>query len=160
MINHVRAARAGRRQRQAADRSHRLPRRCSRVLCHGEFFFEDSTESLIQALRSALYKRGTPEQIYADNGSNYSSQKTMLICARLGCILRHTPVRDGAAKGKVERFFRRVRYQFLCRKLDLSSLACFRQLLSRFDGCGARKPRGFNTTPLEIQGGRKTWCQP
>jgi len=31
-------------------------------------------------------------------------------------------VRDGAAKGKVERFFRRVRDQFLSRRLDLSSL--------------------------------------
>jgi hypothetical protein len=33
-----------------------------------------------------------------------------------------TPVRDGAAKGKVERFFRTVRDQFLARELDLSSL--------------------------------------
>jgi hypothetical protein len=31
-------------------------------------------------------------------------------------------VRDGAAKGKVERFFRTVRDQFLTRALDLSSL--------------------------------------
>ena len=30
-------------------------------------------------------------------------------------------MRDGAAKGKVERFFRTVRDQFLCRQLDLSS---------------------------------------
>ena len=42
--------------------------------------------------------------------------------ARIGCILRHAPVRDGAAKGKIERFFRRVRDQFLIRNLDLSSL--------------------------------------
>ena len=44
------------------------------------------------------------------------------MCARVGCILRHTAVRDAAAKGKIERFFRRVRDQFLVRKLDLSSL--------------------------------------
>jgi hypothetical protein len=31
-------------------------------------------------------------------------------------------VRDAAAKGKIERFFRRVRDQFLIRKLDLSSI--------------------------------------
>src|SRR5439155_6167831 len=37
-------------------------------------------------------------------------------------ILRHTAVRDAAAKGKIERFFRRVRDQFLVRNLDLSSL--------------------------------------
>src|SRR5690606_8395028 len=37
-------------------------------------------------------------------------------------ILCHTPVRDGAAKGKIERFFRNVREGFLNRRLDLSSL--------------------------------------
>jgi putative transposase len=76
----------------------------------------------VQAIRAALYKRGVPEQLLVDNGSIYCSQEITLICARVGCILRHTAVRDAAAKGKIERFFRRVRDQFLVRKLDLSSL--------------------------------------
>ncbi len=94
----------------------------SRVLCHGEFFFDENTDALVAAMRSAFYKRGLPEQLYVDNGSIYSGQEITLVCARVGCLLRHTPVRDGAAKGKVERFFRRVREQFLARQLDLSSL--------------------------------------
>ena len=57
----------------------------------------------------------------ANNGSIYSCQEITLICYRVGCILRHTAVRDAVAKGKIERFFRRVRDQFLVRKLDLSS---------------------------------------
>jgi len=77
---------------------------------------------MIKALRSAFYKRGLPEQLYVDNGSIYCSQEITLICARVGCILRHTAVRDAAAKGKIERFFRRVRDQFLIRNLDLSSI--------------------------------------
>ncbi len=32
------------------------------------------------------------------NGSIYCSQEITLICARVGCILRHTAVRDAAAK--------------------------------------------------------------
>ena len=40
---------------------------------------------------------------------------------------RRTPVRDGAAKGKIERFFRTVRDQFLLQELDLSSLAALNQ---------------------------------
>jgi putative transposase len=76
----------------------------------------------VQAIRAALYKRGVPEQLLVDNGSIYSSQEIILICARVGCILRHTAVRDAAAKGKIERFFRRVRDQFLVKTLDLSSL--------------------------------------
>jgi putative transposase len=94
----------------------------SRVLCHGEFFFEENVATLVQAIRAALYKRGVPEQLLVDNGSIYCSQEITLICARVGCILRHTAVRDAAAKGKIERFFRRVRDQFLVRNLDLSSL--------------------------------------
>jgi putative transposase len=94
----------------------------SRVLCHGEFFFEENVDTLVQALRAAFYKRGVPEQLLVDNGSIYCSQEITLVCARVGCILRHTAVRDAAAKGKIERFFRRVRDQFLVQKLDLSSL--------------------------------------
>jgi putative transposase len=99
----------------------------SRVLCHGEFFFEENVDTLVQAFRAAFYKRGVPEQLLVDNGSIYSSQEITLICARVGCILGHTAVRDAAAKGKIERFFRRVRDQFLARKLDLTSL----ELLNR-----------------------------
>ena len=94
----------------------------SRVLCHGEFFFDENVDTLVQAIRAAFYKRGIPEQLLVDNGSIYCSQEITLICARVGCILRHTAVRDAAAKGKIERFFRRVRDQFLVRKLDLASL--------------------------------------
>ncbi|HEY3835612.1 MAG TPA: DDE-type integrase/transposase/recombinase [Bryobacteraceae bacterium] len=94
----------------------------SRVLCHGEFFFAENVNTLVQAIRAAFYKRGVPEQLLVDNGSIYCSQEITLICARVGCILRHTAVRDAAAKGKIERFFRRVRDQFLIQKLDLSSL--------------------------------------
>jgi putative transposase len=95
----------------------------SRVLCHGEFFVAENVDTLVQALRAAFYKRGVPEQLLVDNGSIYCSQEITLICARVGCLLRHTAVRDAAAKGKIERFFRRVRDQFLNRQLDLSSLA-------------------------------------
>jgi len=77
---------------------------------------------MVQAIRAALYKRGVPEQLLVDNGSIYCCQEITLICARVGCILRHTAVRDAAAKGKIERFFRRVRDQFLVKNLDLSSL--------------------------------------
>jgi putative transposase len=94
----------------------------SRVLCHGEFFCDENVDTLVRSIRAAFYKRGIPEQLLVDNGSIYSSQEITLICARVGCLLRHAPVRDAAAKGKIERFFRRVRDQFLVHKLDLSSL--------------------------------------
>ena len=94
----------------------------SRVCCHGQFFPAENVDTLIEALRAALYKRGVPASLYVDNGSIYTSKEIIQICARVGCILAHAPVRDGAAKGKVERFFSTVREQFLCRQLDLSSV--------------------------------------
>ncbi len=94
----------------------------SRVCCHGQFFLAENVDTLIEALRAAFYKRGVPQSLYVDNGSIYSSKEIIQICARVGCLLHHTPVRDGAAKGKVERFFRTVRDQFLSRSLDLSSI--------------------------------------
>jgi len=94
----------------------------SRVCCHGQFFAAENVDTLIEALRAALYKRGVPACLYVDNGSIYTSKEIIQICARVGCLLAHAPVRDGAAKGKVERFFRGVREQFLVRQLDLSSL--------------------------------------
>ena len=107
----------------------------SRVLCHGEFFFEENVDTMVKAIRAAFYKRGVPEQLLVDNGSIYCSQEITLICARVGCLLRHTAVRDAAAKGKIERFFRRVRDQFLNRKLDLSSLAALnRQFTAWVEG--------------------------
>jgi putative transposase len=94
----------------------------SRVCCHGQFFPAENVDTLIESFRAAFYKRGVPHALYVDNGSIYSSKEILQICARVGCLLHHTPVRDGAAKGKVERFFRTVRDQFLARDLDLSSL--------------------------------------
>jgi len=94
----------------------------SRVCCHGQFFAAENVDTLIEGLRSAFYKRGVPRSLYVDNGCIYSSKEILQICARVGCLLHHTPVRDGAAKGKIERFFRTVRELFLARELDLNSL--------------------------------------
>lgn len=94
----------------------------SRIIPHGEFFFAENTAALIKVIRSALYKRGVPETLYTDNGAIYTGKEINQICERTGILLCHAPVRDGAAKGKIERFFRTVRDRFLIQKIDLSSL--------------------------------------
>ena len=101
----------------------------SRGIPHGEFYAADNTLNLIDCFQTALFKRGKPRQMYVDNGSNYSSKEFSLICNRIGTFLSHTPVRDGAAKGKIERFFRTVRDQFLVRNLsEITSLREFNTL--------------------------------
>jgi len=104
----------------------------SRVCCHGEFFLLENTDTLVAAFRSALYKRGVPQTLYVDNGSIYTSKEIAQICLRIGTLLCHAPVRDGAAKGKIERFFRTVRESFLTRALDLGSVDLLNRAFQRW----------------------------
>lgn len=94
----------------------------SRVITHGEFFYRDNTENMIDAFRTALFKRGKPERLYFDNGSNYTSKEILQACVRLDIRLSHAPVRDGAAKGKIERFFRGFRDRFLVQHIEFETL--------------------------------------
>lgn len=123
----------------------------SRVCCHGQFFLTENTDTLIQALQSALYKRGVPDAMYVDNGSIYTSKEITQICARLGCLLCHAPVRDGAAKGKVERFFRTVRLDFLTRSLDLTSVGALNGQFTRWveDEYHTREHSSLKMRPID-----------
>jgi hypothetical protein len=123
----------------------------SRVCSHAEFFLAETTETLIEAFKSALYKRGVPEALYVDNGSIYSSKEISQICQRLGTLLCHTPVRDGAAKGKIERFFRTVRMSFLSRTLDLSSIEALNRAFTAWveDEYNAREHSSLNMRPID-----------
>lgn len=94
----------------------------SRVITHAEFFYRDNTDNMVSAFRSALYKRGKPQRLYFDNGSNYTSKEILQACVRLDIHLSHAPIRDGAAKGKIERFFRGFRDRFLTLHQSFSSL--------------------------------------
>jgi hypothetical protein len=95
----------------------------SRVITHAEFFYRDNAENMILAFRAALYKRGRPDRLYFDNGSNYTSKEILQACVRLNIHLSHAPIRDGAAKGKIERFFRGFRDRFLTQHLQFNSLS-------------------------------------
>src|SRR5271166_3702790 len=123
----------------------------SRVCCHGQFYLAENVDTLIEALRSAFYKRGVPQSLYVDNGSIYVSKEIVQICARVGCLLHHTPVRDGAAKGKIERFFRTVREQFLSRTLDLSGLEALNRQFIHWveEQYNARKHSVIEMPPLD-----------
>jgi len=123
----------------------------SRVCCHGQFFAHENTDNLLTALKTALYKRGVPECLYVDNGSIYASKELGQVAERIGCILSHTPVRDGAAKGKVERFFRTVRESFLTRNLDVSSVDSLNRAFFRWveDEYNAREHSAIGMKPID-----------
>ena len=93
----------------------------SRLLCEGRFFLTQSLEVWLEVLRAACCRRGIPEKLYCDNGQVFTSPQIRRIGAVLGIRVIHTAVRDAAAKGKIERFFRSVRTRFL-EPLELDGL--------------------------------------
>ncbi len=123
----------------------------SRLITHAQFFYRDNTEHMIDAFRVALYKRGKPARLYFDNGSNYTSKEIHQACLRLDILLSHAPVRDGAAKGKIERFFRGFRDRFLTLHTDYASLEQLNQLTHEWieNDYNSQYHSGIMMTPLD-----------
>jgi putative transposase len=65
------------------------------------------------ALHAGLAARGVPDAILVDRGSAFVSSQLARACAVLGVRLIHASPRAATTKGKIERFFRTVRGQFL-----------------------------------------------
>ena len=65
------------------------------------------------ALRTGLMARGVPDAVLVDRGSALVSSQLLRACAVLGVKLIHASPRAATTKGKIERFFRTVRDQFL-----------------------------------------------
>ncbi|RFA03019.1 transposase, partial [Mycobacterium tuberculosis] len=73
----------------------------------------EDTVRLAAALRPALASRGVPNAVYVDNGSPYVDAWLLRACAKLGVRLVHSTPGRPQGRGKIERFFRTVREQFL-----------------------------------------------
>lgn len=82
-----------------------------------------------------------------DNGSPYSNEQLSFICGSVGTILLHTPVRDGASKGKVERNFRTLKERWLY-GIDLSQV----QSLEELNRMLSEYIRRHNTTIHSVTG--------
>jgi putative transposase len=85
----------------------------SRLVPHGEFYLSESIESYLDCLKQAISKRGLPRKLYVDNGAAFRSRHLEHTTASLGIALVHSRPYKPQGRGKVERFFRTVREQFL-----------------------------------------------
>jgi putative transposase len=90
----------------------------SRAVMAARFGFAEDTIRLAAALRPALESRGVPEWIYVDNGSAFVDAWLLRACAKLGIKLVHSKPGKPEGRGKIERFFRTVRGQFLAELTD------------------------------------------
>ena len=85
----------------------------SRLIVHGEFFFEDNALNLQICLKKAVSKYGIPKRLFVDNGKTYKNEQLGLICASLGIVLIHAKPYTPQSKGKIERSFRTVKDKWL-----------------------------------------------
>jgi|1185.fasta_scaffold42142_2 putative transposase len=85
----------------------------SRLLVGWRWVTGEDVFGLEAALRPALMARGIPEGVLVDRGSAFVSSQLLRACAVLGAKLIHASPRAATTKGKIERFFRTCRDQFL-----------------------------------------------
>jgi len=104
----------------------------SRLIPHAQFYDDEGLESLLDCLRQGVAARGIPVRLYVDNGKVYRSAQLARIAATLGILIVHTPPYQPEGRGKIERFFRSVREQFLA-SLDLKQVASMDDLNQRLD---------------------------
>jgi len=85
----------------------------SRLIPHGAFYPSEGLGHFLEAFRLALSKRGLPRKLYVDNGAAFRAHQLAHTAASLGIALIHARPYRPQGKGKIERFFRTVRMQFL-----------------------------------------------
>ena len=119
----------------------------SRMIVGGRLFYQENAANFQQVFKAAIATYGIPHKLYTDNGAPYSNDQLSFICGSVGTVLIHAPVRDGAAKGKVERNFRTLKERWLY-GIDISrigSLEEFNQMLTDYI-------RKHNTTRHSVTG--------
>jgi transposase InsO family protein len=102
----------------------------SRLIPHAQFYPNQGLDSFLDCLRQAIAARGLPTRLYMDNAKIYRSPQLARIAASIGILIIHTPPYQPEGRGKIERFFRSVREQFLA-ALDPKALLSIELLNER-----------------------------
>jgi putative transposase len=95
----------------------------SRAVMGARWAYHDDVVRMAAAFRPALQRRGVPQAIYLDNGSPFVDAWLLRGCAVLGIRLIHSRPGKPEGRGKIERFFRTVRDQFLVEIGDGTAVA-------------------------------------
>lgn len=102
----------------------------SRLIPHAQFYASQGLDACLDCLRQAVAARGLPVRLYMDNAKIYRSPQVARIAASLGILIVHTPPYQPEGRGKIERYFRSVREQFLA-NLDRQQTLSLEQLNER-----------------------------
>lgn len=85
----------------------------SRLIPHAQFYPQQGLDAFLDCWRQAVAARGVCTRLYVDNAKVFRSTQLARIAASLGILVVHTPPYQPQGRGKIERFFRSLREQFL-----------------------------------------------
>jgi transposase InsO family protein len=80
----------------------------SRLVCHAQWYLDESAGSLVHALTQAILKRGLPRALMSDNGAAMLAGETTNGLARLGIVHQTTLPYSPYQNAKQEAFWARV----------------------------------------------------
>ena len=103
----------------------------TRRIVYADFSFRENSLEFEYGIKHILLSYGRIDRIYVDNGSPFVSSETRRILSILGMPLLHSRVGHCSGRGKIERFFRTTRDQFL-RPLDKESIKSLADLNARY----------------------------
>jgi transposase InsO family protein len=90
---------------------------------------DEREQTMLSLFAQSLMEHGKCDALYLDNGATYRGLVLQLVCSRLGITLLHARPYDAPARGKMERFWRRMREEALSHIGEVSSLADVEQRL-------------------------------
>ena len=103
----------------------------TRRIVYSNFSFTEKSLAFEDGIKHILASHGKIGRLYVDNGSTFISTQTKRIMNSLGILISHSRPYIPKGRGKIERFFRTVRDQFL-RPLNKESIRGLGDLNARF----------------------------
>jgi len=80
----------------------------SRLICHAQWFLDETAQSLVHGLIQAILKRGLPRTLMSDNGGAMTARETTQGLERLGILHQTTLPYSPHQNGKQEVFWGQV----------------------------------------------------
>jgi putative transposase len=93
----------------------------SRLVASSAFCLGETALDVEGVFKQALLKRGLPLRLVVDNGAAYNAKTLQAVCGRLSVALIYCRPYHPEGKGKLERWHRTVRDQFLS-ELDMNRI--------------------------------------
>lgn len=110
------------------------PREPLTLITHSAFCLSETALDIEGVLTQVLLRRGAPKTIVVDNGAAYRAATLQGICARLSMRLVYCRPYAPQGKGKLERWHRTLRDQFLA-ELDTTHIRELADLNARLWAC-------------------------